>query len=327
MLAKTLPLVLLLACKHAAPTSTPTEVARDPRLAVLDRMKTAIEARDASAFAALYADDAVLEESGGTPVRGRAQIEATARTMMAPAEAIRYRVARVWLNNDVAVVEAVFRAHHGIASPLYDIGESALSIYWFDANGRITKEHTYRDQPTLEGQAAGDPQAAEIPMLPDEPEIHITHAATDAATTQWVRDFETKSDTVDLDAATFTDDVVFECVPGHFHGTNRNETAEAMKHWRVAFPKQTNRESTAWRVGDYVIFEDVFQGVHEKDLGEIKASGKSVQWHWAKIVKLQGGKVSRAWQWGNFDELYRQIGAPAKNPNVKKVVPACSIHA
>jgi ketosteroid isomerase-like protein len=328
MLTKTLPFVALLASTAvAAPPPKSPAAQRDPRLAALDQMKTAIEARDARAFAALYADDAVIEESGGSPVRGRAQIEASAREMMAPAKALHWGIARAWLTDDVIVVESVFRAHHGIESPLYDVGDSELSIFWFDASGHIAKEHSYRDQPTIEAQAAGDPEAPEIPMLPDEPEIHISHGGTDAATIGWVRDVETKWDTVDADPATHSDDLVFECVSGHFHGTSRAETVAAMKHWRTAFPRQTNRPTTIWRVGDYVILEDVFAGVQQGAVGDIKASDKNVQWHWAHVWKVANGKITRAWQWGNFDELYRQIGWPAKKATAKKVAPACSIRS
>ena len=332
MRSKTLSLLLgcsLAACQHAAPSSsiqTPAAAPTDPRLAVLDRMRIAIEARDPQAFAALYADDAVIEEAGGAPIRGRAQIEAEAKAMMAPAQALHYGIARAWLTPDVAVVEGVFRAHHGIESPLYDVGESELSIYWFDASGKITKEHSYRDQPTLESQAAGDPEAPEIPMLPDEPEIHVA-PRNDAGVFAYVKEMDTKWDTVDADPATHADDLVFECVPGHFHGTSRAEVVAAMKHWHTAFPTATNRPSTAWRVGDYVIFEDVFAGVQQGDLGPIKASDKPVQWHWAHVLKIKDGKVSRAWQFGNFGELYQQIGAPPKKPGEKTVKPACSIRA
>jgi len=332
MLDKTLSLfaVTLLACQSAPPvpsSSTPPAPARDPRLAVLDRMTAAIHAKDAHALAALYADDAVIEVAGGRPLHGRAEIEAEIAAMLQPAEAIKVAIARVWLTDDVAIVENVFRAHHGVASPLYDIGESELSILWFDRDGRIAKEHSYRDQPTLEAQAAGEPDAAELPVLPEEPELHIASGPTDAATLSWVRDVEAKWDTEDVDGATHSDDLQLDCMSGHAHLSSRAEAVAALKHWRTAFPNQTNRPSNIWRVGDYVILEDVFSGVQHGDLGSIKATDRPVAWHWAHVWKLASGKITRAWQWSNFDELYRQIGAPPRKDGAKQVRPACSIRA
>jgi ketosteroid isomerase-like protein/predicted ester cyclase len=329
---KLAPFLFLAACHAApaattaAPASTPAPAAaRDPRLDVLDRMRDAIEARDAHALAALYAPDAELDTAGAHPVRGRDAIEADARAEMAPAKVIHSAIARVWLTGDVAIVESVFRVHHGKDSPMYDVGESELDVLWFDRGGAIVREHAYRDQPTLDAQARGDADGPELPVLPDQPEVYTATGAADDATLAWARDAEAKASSSDGDASVYADDLMLDCLPGHFHGTSLAEFSGAMAAYRKAIPDMRFTPTKMWVVGDYVIMEDVISGTQQGDLDGVAASDKPIAWHWARVWRLDHGKVARGWQWGNFGELYGEIGAPPAQPGAKPVHPACSV--
>jgi ketosteroid isomerase-like protein len=287
-------------------------------------MRSAIEAKDAHALAALYADEAVVEPIGGQPQHGRAAIEAAARAEMDPAESIRVAFSRMWIKGDLAVVEAVFHAKHPAASGLHDVGGTEISTMWFDRDGRIARERSYSEQASLESQAQGDADADPIPELPTTTEVHVARDTThDAERIAWAQDMEAKNSASDEHTlATLADPFRWDCALG-FHGSSRDAFAKALAGYRTRFPDEKWVATNVWPVEDYLIVEELFTGTHEGDMGPFKASHRPVQWHWLEIWQVKDAKIAHGWSWANFDELKSQI--QLQPDNKRKPAAACLV--
>jgi uncharacterized protein (TIGR02246 family) len=320
----------LLACATSAQTPGATALsgaqsARDPRLTTLDALRAAVEVKDARAVAALYADDAVVEPMGGRAQHGRAAIEAATRAEFEPAASIRLAFPRVWLKDDVAIVEAVFRATHPPASGLHDVGQSEAITFWFDHAGKITHERSYQEQEHLDDQAAGDPGADPLPEIPATTEVHVaTSGADDARTIAWANDMEAQNSASDAHMiASLAEPFRWDCSLG-FHSSSRPAFAKALASWRTRFPDEKYVATNVWPVGDYVVVEELFTGTHEGDIGPLKASHHPVSWHWLEIWQVKDGKIARGWSWTNFGELLPQIALEPPQ-SLAKARSACSV--
>jgi predicted ester cyclase len=202
-----------------------------------------------------------------------------------------------------------------------DVGASELIVLTFDRDGRIARERTYSDQSTLETQADGDPDAAKIPAIPTTTELHVARAATtDPAVLAWTDASEAKLSRDNADPTVIDEHAGWDCSLG-FHGTTREQLATAATPWHTAFPDSKYTATNVWSVEDYVIVEERFTGTQQGKLFDIEASHRPVSWHWIKIWRVDGGKIVHGWQWGNWNELERQITTPA----TPKHKPACSI--
>jgi uncharacterized protein (TIGR02246 family) len=320
----------LVACGGASSTSSTAlssaaapRSLRDAQLAALDSLRAAVEAKDAHAAAAVYAQDAVVEPAGGKPQRGRAAIEAAMRDQLAPASTVRMGFGRVWLKGDVAIVEAAFRAAPLAGSRAHDVGETELSVLWFDATGHIAREHAYQEQATLDAQASGEADAEPIPSIPTKTEVHAADTgADDAKIVAWANGVEAAESRSDAEGlAAFDEHVTWDCALG-FHGTSRADLAKALGHWRAAFPDEKWVATQVWPVEDYVIVEETFTGTQKGKFGPLEASGKAVTWRWAEVWQVKDGHIARGWSWANFNELRAQIAGPVPPPSVKA---ACSV--
>jgi len=312
-----LPFALLAASVFACTTSSPgappsasaaAMPARDPKLAAIDSMRAAIQAKDAHAVAALYAEDAVVEPVGGKAQQGRAAIEAALHAQMDPAESIRLAFPRVWIKGDLAVVETVFHAKHPAASGLHDVGGTEISTMWFDRDGHITRERSYSEEASLESQAEGDADAEPIPEIPTTTEVHVAGDTThDAERIAWAKDVEAKNSASDeSNLATIADTFTWDCALG-FHSSSRDALAKTLGRWRAHFPDEKWVATNVWPVEDYLIVEELFTGTHEGDMGPFKASHHPVQWHWLEIWQTKDAKIAHGWSWANFNELRPQI--------------------
>jgi uncharacterized protein (TIGR02246 family) len=293
----------------------------DPRVQTLDRMRSALEARDAHALAALYADDAVLTVAGAPPVRGRAAIEAALAAQLGPAQSVQVALSRVWLADRVAILEVPFRASHAPDKHLGDVGTTDAIVLWFDAGGRIVQEHDYQEQGTIDAQAAREADAPALPTLPATTEVHRGPARVRVALADELMAASSTSD--DLLLARMDEQVHWDCVLG-LHGTSRSDVARALAHLRQVFPHQAWKAVNAWAVDDYVLVEEQLDATQDGKFGDLEASHRPITWHFFEVWKVDGDRVVRGWTFANFEELEHQV-APERAG--KPHLAACSVPA
>jgi uncharacterized protein (TIGR02246 family) len=298
----------------AASPAQPTAVAgaSDRRLATLDAIVAAAAQKDAHGIAALYADGAVVERFGGRTLHGRDEIETAVRAEMAPAASVRAAFGRVWLQGDLAVAEAVYQASLPPGGKVAQIGATELDFMWFDAQGRIVKEHDYVNQTGVAMQMRAMPGAPDVPQIPASREVHVAAApAPDAATVAWTNAYE-KANSTDAPStlAYFDDGLSWSCTLG-FTGHSKAEFTPKLEEWFAAFPDMTWTPTTIVAADDFVVVEETMSGTQKGKLGPFEATGRHVDWHWAEVWQTKNGKVTSGWSYANFDEALPQIGAPS----------------
>jgi ketosteroid isomerase-like protein len=300
------------ATRVASSTAPTTSSTRDARLATLDGIRTAAQAKDAHAIASFYADDAVVERFGPKSSTGRAAIEDAARTELSTADQVTVGFGRVWLKGDVLVAEETFNATVPGGKPVPVVGETGLDVMWFDANGKIAREHDYFNQGTLSGQMKADPDALPVPAVPTSMEVHDGSSADDAKAIAWTNDYETKISRSDAEGlAEMSEHISWRCTLG-FSGETRDEMAHVLAKWRAALPDQQTVANQIWPVEDYVIVEETLSGKQAGKLGPFEATNNPITMHFAEIWQLKDGVITRGWSYGNFREIVPQLtGAPA----------------
>lgn len=81
-----------------------------------------------------------------------------------------------------------------------------------------------------------------------------------------------------------------------------------LKMWFGAFKDAKLTVDGTWAAGDYVVETGTFSGVHDKDLGPIKKTGKPVQFDYAEVVQLKDGKITNLWRFRSGLVLAMQLG-------------------
>jgi ketosteroid isomerase-like protein len=307
-----------------APIASPadaTPVKADRRLATIDALKHAVEAKDTRAIAALYTADAVVVPFGGDTRHGQAEIERGEARSLAPAASVRAGAGRVWLKDDVAVVEWKFRATLAPPSKGAAVGSTELAVLWFSPEGRIREEHDYMNEGALRLQAEGDPDAPALPEIPASTEVHDGPARDEAGALAWTQRYEDASSNDDAAALAMLDErITWSCTLG-FTADSRAPFPKLLAHWRAAFPDEHTRADRAWPIEDFVIVEETFTGTHKGQLGPFAASGRPVTWHMAEVWQLRDGRIAHGWSYMNFGELGTQVTVPHSQELAKADVP------
>jgi predicted ester cyclase len=296
----------------------------DAKLATLDAMTAAAASKDARAIAALFAEDAQIERYGGRSLHGRTEIEEALRAEMAPAAEVRVAFGRVWIQGDVLVAEETYNATLPAGSKAKAVGTTSLDVFWFDAQGRIAREHDYVNQAAVNGQMEADGHAPPVPPLPASREVHLSRAAQpDASQVAWTNDYETACSTNDARELAFMDDgITWDCALG-FEGHSKADMVPVLAHWRTALPDMKSEATQVITADDFVIVEEELTGTHSGKLGPFEASGRHVDWHWAEVWQVKNGKIARGWSYANWLEAAPQLTG---KPNEAPAQPApCSI--
>ena len=77
-----------------------------------------------------------------------------------------------------------------------------------------------------------------------------------------------------------------------------------------------------WAAGDYVVQTFKFEAKHEKDLGKIKKTGKTVSLDAAEVMHFKDGKIDHLWRFMNGVDFAMQLGmmpAPGTAPQQPKM--------
>jgi ketosteroid isomerase-like protein len=262
---------------------------------VCAEMVRAVNAGDARAYAALYAEDAVMTIHGTGIFSGRKAIEQHETELLRDFPGTRFTFSDVWLSGSTAV------AHYATRSPVrggHEVGHRGLCFFRFDASGTIAEEHRYRDGLTpmaqsgmLDGVSPRPP-----PPLADAMHVHVAQGSPEEqANVATVRRIITAlGDRVTTTAAAgFAKDAVIDelILPQAFSG--KNGAKAWMDTWRRAAPDARTEIETVLAVGEHVLLEGVLRGSLEGPLGPLPGTIGSFTAHRGVIVQLRDGEVVR----------------------------------
>jgi hypothetical protein len=311
----------------ATATATTPPPAPKPPLADLERnaikgMIAAFNAHDPRQLASLYAPDAVVGApalTGWAEARGRDAIESSHKALFAVFPDLKWASPRVYLKGNVVVQEWVSVGTHSAAAAdskatNKPTGVYGASVYWFNDDGLIERDHTYYDAGTVGVQiGAQKGQARAIPTLDAaEPQLIVATGSPDDD--KWVpaaralySAFGGKDQNAFLSG--FTKNVVRIT---YSQPTDRTGTDAAKQDYQAvlkAFPDIKNSLQNAWGFGDRVVVETVMSGTHTGALGTIKATKRPVTLHSLDILKFDpDGKVTEMYSYASNLELMGQLG-------------------
>lgn len=298
-------LVALAAC-HAAPAaepSAPAAGAAAPEFA--QAMSAAFAARDASAVAARFAEDATALIVGDLEQRGRAAIERDAAAIFAAYRDVRLAIGRIWIDAPVAVIELVLGGERGDRR----IGVAGAAIVRFD-RGLARDVRIYLDLATLWGQL--DPR-----LLPDGAEVRglepppATGTFTAAHTAAEARNLEIANQIWSALSAHDVDRVMAPAHPEYRYfdyaaprALDRAGTYQLVAGFLAAVADFTIAERpTQLAAADYVLTEVVEHAAFR---------GAPIVLHGLDVKRIVGGQVREEWQYSNYFEILAQVrGRPA----------------
>lgn len=255
-------------------------------ITALQTMAAAVNAGDASRYAEVYADDAVITIFGGDTLRGRDSIRNYEVELLRAFPGTRFAFLRVWEHESVVV------AHYAVAGPA--MGHEGLLFFWFDDAGHIVAEHRYLDSLTPMAQlgALGRREVRSIPSIPSATE---TYSSSDSAVER--RNIEiARDETPDV-----IDEMVFPRV---------TTATEWLRMWAPA--NATTEIVNAVAVGDFVLAETLVRGTLNGELAGVRAAGQPFVIHRATVSMLKEGRIVRTQAFFNGKELATAVGAQAQ---------------
>lgn len=306
------------------PSATPADAgpARPPlaklQQEALGAAAVALNAHDAAAFAALYADDAVIDVAGLNEVRGREAVRANMEEWFQAFDKVKLAWSRVFLKGDTVALEWVINGTHkgelfGVKGTEQAIGHYGLSILVFGEDGKVKTEHRYGDLGTVVAQIGAAPKAETrpVPPLPEKVQVFAAKAGDDAAPAREVaRAFE---EAVGARADAKVADLLADdaAVDGLFDAQTAKGKAKAKESLLAlgrAFPDLTRTPSRELAVGDHVLVEVELRGTHKGALGKLKPTGRPVRLHAVDLVEVRDGKVVRLQTFQNSLEVLTELG-------------------
>jgi steroid delta-isomerase-like uncharacterized protein len=331
------------------PAATPTEAKTaeappPPKPTLAEMQKKAItddvaawNAHDVKKLTALYSDDAVMASpgmNGMEETKGKAEIEKMFSGLVTGFPDMKLGYSRVFSRGDVVVAEWAASGTNtgdfmGEKATGKKMGFQAVSVMWFDDNGKIKREHAYYDQmtimshlgkgdPKMPARAAVDAPTGEPKWITDAENPKAVEAVKNIYTA-----FEKKDQKLFLD--TLTDDAVHAdmTMPGEMKGKDN-----AKKEWAMftkAFPDMKMSPTNTWGFGDFVVTEVVSSGTFKGNMGPIKATNKSGTMHGVDVSETKDGKLAKTTSYGSGLEFASQYGLlpkPKTAPGGDKKAPA-----
>lgn len=327
------PAVTATATATAAAT-TPPPVQRRP-LAELQReavtnMLAAFAAHDPKKIAALYTEDVVSGSPGPMGWMedvGKAAVESGHAKLFAGFPDMKWMSPRVYVKDDVVIQEWVSNATHtGDLGEMKATGKPTgihgISVYRFNEDGLIQRDHTYYDGATIAVQTGSMPgKARPIPALPAGEPAWITSSGSpeeksriEAATSMYA-DFAGKEEKYFL--GHFDKDVVNKSYSSPDDRKGHKAAAQDRAALHNAFPGFETTVTSIWAFGDKVIAEVTFTGRHQGVLGAVKPTKKTVALHSLNILTFgKDEKIVSVETYSSTLELLGQLDAlGAKKPS------------
>lgn len=329
-----------------APTPTaPAEPPPPPKPSLAEMQKTAItsataafNAHDAKKAAGGYSDDAVMSSpgmNGMEETKGKAEIEKFYTGLFAAFPDIKIGHSRVFQRGDVLVAEWASAGTNtgdfmGQKATGKKMGFQAATVFWFDENGKVKREHVYYDAMTMMGQMGqGDPKMKVRPVaeVPSGEPTWIT-AAEDAKSVGLAKSmyetWEKKDQKAFLDL--ITDDTVAAYVNAPADQKGKAAAKKAFTDMTKAMPDMKTTTSNTWGFGDVVIAEAATTGTLKGPFMGKKATNKTGTVHSLDIVEMKDGKVAKITSYGSNLEFASQFGLlpppPKGKPGDKGAEPA-----
>ena len=285
--------LVLLGC---GPASAPTALGKK-ELAPVRAIEQAFDAHDAKAYAALVTDDVALGISGRGDARGRAAAEASFVRLHTLFGKVRFRARRVFLHDDVAVVEYALTGTlegsiGGVAPTHAPVGWLAGEVDRFAPDGRIRERHVYYDgaTPMAQGKGGGRPIPAEVPLT-----VVAGRGSVDVAILDRLHDAGEKKDDATWNGL-LADDIEWDDVAAPSPVRGR---ADLKAQWARTPLTDTNTSPIeAWSVGDFVLEEASSSGMRGNQL---------VVLYELRVAEVTGGKIVRGRTYANARELQEQL--------------------
>jgi predicted ester cyclase len=307
----------------AGPTATATETAA-PKLSLLDLQLDAVRqtalafnGRDARKLTSLYAADARIAGPGPTgwmEQTGPAAIEDGYRRLFAAFPDMRWAQPRVYLTGKVVIQEWVLTGTQ--KGPLGSIlatnkpaGANGASVYWFNDEGRIQRQHTYFDSSTLAVQLGGAKgKARPVPELPAG-ETQLIVAATAAQDNRFVDEAMAFYDSVEKrEEKTFLAAFARDATrTSFFLPADRKGEPLAREDYRAlikAFPDLKVATSNLWGFGERVVAEVTTTGTMAGAYQGLKPTKKLATMHTLDVLRFDAdGKLVELMSYGSLAEL------------------------
>ncbi|HVH46852.1 MAG TPA: ester cyclase [Labilithrix sp.] len=324
------------------PTATTEPPAAKPSMADLQRQAIGdalkgLNGQDPKKFASVYAPDGVIAVAGLNEVSGRAAIEQNMTEWFETFKDVKLGFSRVWVKNDVLVLEWVINGKHhgelfGIKGAEQPIGHYGLSIVSLNSEGRVASEHRYGELGAVMTQLAGANAKVKprpIPGIPATPEtISSTGTADEERNVAVAKSVlaALESGKKDSDMTNLlTDDVEQD---GLFHlemSKGKDGARKFHKSFTTAFPDAKFETVKALGIGNYAILESVLTATHKGALGTIQPTKRPISVHLVDVFELKDGKVARARTFQNSLEMQQQLGlfnvAPSGNVPASQASP------
>lgn len=185
-----------------------------------------------------------------------------------------------------------------------------------DAN-KATEEWVYMDVPSMMGQLGLLPKDAP-PMRPvmdkgieGAPIVVVTaddeKEKANLETVKKGNDAFIANKPADV-MATMTDDVIQSDMGADKDVQGAKEVEKGMSMFRSAFSDVKLSNVEMWAAGDYVVQTFTFEGKHDKPMGKLKPTGKTVAVDVAEVMHFRDGKIDHAWRFMNGAQLMEQLG-------------------
>lgn len=309
------------------PTPAPPPVPQSER--IQDTMRSlvaAFNAHDARRIASLYTPDAVVAgvgNRGWTEDSGRALIEASYGKLFTAFPDVKWASPRVYVTNDAAIQEWVLTGTQqgplgSLSATNRGAGINGASVYLFDTEGRIRREHTYYDALAMGAQLGTyKGKARALATLPaGEPQFIV--AAGTPGENRWLDAARAFYSTYEQrDEKAFGLLLAKEAArTSYLLPDDRKGDRAVVEEFRVfvrAFPDLDVDTRNMWGFGDRVVTENVISTQKAGAWATARATQKPASLHTLDILRFgEDGKITELTSYGSVLELVLQSGQDQK---------------
>lgn len=283
---------------------------------------TAWNAHEVESIAAQYEADGKLTVIGMPEFAGRDGIKTEAQMTLAAAPDFKVGVSRVFMKDNLAVVEWVVTGTNTGDMPQMKatkrpFGVHGASVVTFADSGLIKEEHRYFDMPTQMAQLDAKAKKgtfrpiAELPAGKPET-VASTGSADEQKNLDQMNGLYQAIDDKKVDE-------VLKHISENSDGDDYTEPAsrkgtKAVKEYLGVFfkavPDLKQDKIVQIAAGDLVVNEVNLHGTMKGNLGPIKATKKPISLHFVDIAQFKDGKVVHMTSYANSMELMPPPAAP-----------------
>ena len=294
----------------------PTKSLAEMQMDAIRELTSAFNAHDPARIAALYADDARIGgagPSGWTEETGRAGIETINGQLFAAIPDLKWASPRVYLTGKTAIQEWELKGTHqgdqgSQKATGKTIGVRGASVYVFDDNGRILRDSTYYDAPTIQRQlASGKTKTRSAPELTEGDPMFITAAGIPddnrnvPAVKALLGTFESRDDKAYFGA--LARDVTKSDSMAASDLTGAAAVREQFRSFLRAFPTLNVEPRQVWGFGERVVAEVAMTGTQKSAYQGIQPSKSPIVVHQLDIYRFDpDGKVIDITSYGSSQE-------------------------